>query len=490
MQKSFQNFIIVFLAFNMHGIAQELSQTLEIKDGFYIYNDKAHQKNSSLTLLQKNKSSKKKQIIFSNINSELEINNFNSNNKLGAGYFQKDSQFADYFYSPSGENFVFFDGKDYININGEKKISDIDLNGDIEENPKYNNIKQKWVDVISKEFLTDTHIISLGRKTGSEHRKNGDFKAIEIYIYKKELNSLQETYNKLELPEGYWFAGRNPKLFYYNSKYFMLKYTVEGNKELNSYHVLKFDYKGKLLSNIKLSSKPTNDKENFALVNYGADAFTEWNRISSGGHVESTFYRANINSFGAIKYSEIDNSFYLISGLQIENEDDGFIVTKYDNTGKLDWIRKHLITDSNLVMSNSYNRHLYLDISKDYAGVSYYTKKGKRQCKFFLLNKDDGELIVKEEFKNYDFYKLNGLNDYNYNGLYSRFILKDSFTKKIRLNRQTILGTIFSEDFRKFVTNSSENGKDQMIVSYFTSKGVALIKAEKKNPKMSVYSFQ
>lgn len=390
--------------------------------------------------------------------------------------------------SLTGKNVLSSHKKKYSLLFDDKRFfSDKDIDEDI-NNDFYYNRSGSFDDVIKINFLTDTKFVAIGRKEGKKFYKKGKYNEIEIFIFQKDLKTLQISYSKLEFPEKSNFYNRGPKLLNYDDDGFMLSYLWGGGSDTErKYVIAKYNYEGKLLKEFKLPIKVENERQVFGILNIGDNSFSSYQMYDANGRNTNIMaYRfANSSAKGNITYDSNEKVFYVYAALKPKKGDSGVLIYKYDINGKLLWQKHHVLPDTNFAYLNSANRYLKFDVSGNFLGVHVYSTKGKNYCDFYILNKETGELQTSKTFRKFKFYKSSKA----YNNLYSQYILNDDAYANLILDRKSILSSLYSTKFKTFLNQKNAEG-DNLFISYFTNDGVNTIVTPKKEKKFTINKFK
>jgi hypothetical protein len=394
------------------------------------------------------------------------------------------------FTSNTGSNLILDIKKGYANIDGTKtKFSDDNLNGDIADS-YYTDDLGRRNDVVQIKFLTDSEFIAIGRKEGKQAYKKGNVKEIEIFLYKKDLKTLEDQYQLLQLPTDNYFYSLGPKLIHYDSESFILSYVREPTDTKRTYINVVYDYNGKIITQATIEFKVEKEDDKFAVLNYGNGSFNGYrplNMTTSNpfDHRTTLSYQLpTMNSKGALIYDKYEEVYYAYAGVNSKNKTSSLLFSKHTLDGQLVWKKSYPLEETQFAFMNSFNRFLTFDISSNFIGLSVFSTKGKNYCDFYIFEKQLGGLTKSRKFKDYKFYK----SGKNYNGLYAQFMIQNEQYGNLIMDRNTLFSSIYSETFKNHLTELNTEGP-HLIKAYYTADGVNIIRSSKEGKKLFFEKF-
>lgn len=388
-----------------------------------------------------------------------------------------------YYFSHTGKNIIEKTKKDnYYLINKNRTfLSDGNLDGDISDRFYYRS--GTLVDVVSLEFLTDNFYISISRKEGKENYHNGEYSKIEIFLYRKNLETGESRYFPLELPEKTYFNSRWPKLLYYNSSFFIVTSIRETGDSKRIYVNSKYDFQGRILSTNQYEISTLEPENEFAIMNYGPGSFASTPSKKSGSITQNNIINYEFPTSlakGYIKYDPFDKSYYLYAAVKPKKQNSGMLIYKYDDLGNLKWKKYHALPDTKLKYLNSFNRHIRLEVSKEFIGFNIYSTKGKDYCDFYVLDKSNGELKNNKQFRSYDIQK----NGKRYNNLFSQFNLKEKGLKNLIVDSKIMYAALYYPGIMQHLNTINGSGKTAIKSSYIND-GVTIVKSKRNSSEIS-----
>lgn len=490
--------------------AQQKTAELTLSDGLEVLDFRPH-KNGYFSLYKKGK--KKAASTYVLVDNNLKITTYTSAEKMKVPSQRRDigfntastsSAIRPMYFSPTGKNVLYQNSGDYFLWNAKEiEFSDGDLNGDIEEDPKLKILGLDTPrDFISKEFMTDSYFLSIGRKEGAGNFNGGEYADMDIFLYRKDLVTLEESYLDLHLPDDCcFFTVIDPKLLYFDEDRIILSYAVRKNGETNKklkwhkpkpeeqtkkYRVVTYSYEAEVISDIMLEVGRPENSDAFGITNLGETSFYYWaNGVGNTARVEAV---PTTESMVQLSFSKPENAFYAHSVLKLEDKDDAFMLQKFDNKGSLLWNTYRELPDFNLKHTNMRYMQLLVDVTKDFVGVSLYSFSSQDHNKFYVIDKNDGAIIAEKEFGRHDnkrvlrFLKTKTSN-------YSAMILNDEFSEKLTLDKNTFLACLYDKQYESFVKGLSLSDANYTLLSYYTPDGITTIAKPENNEKLIFNKF-
>lgn len=409
------------------------------------------------------------------------------------------------YFSPSGKNVLYKNSGDYFLWNGQEvAFSKGDINGEIEEDPQVKILSLTTPrDFISKEFMTESHFLSIGRKEGVGKYNGGKYADMDIFLYRKDLKTLEETYFDLPLPDDCcFFTVIDPKLLYFDEDRFILSYALresgKTNKKLKwhkpkpeepikKYRVVTYTYEAEIISDTVLEIERPAQSDAFGVTNLSETSFYFWNNgVGERARIEAV---PTTESMAQLSYSKDEDAFYAHSVLKLEEKDDAFMLQKFDAQGNLLWNTYRELPGFNLKTTNMHYMRLLVDITKDFVGISLYTRSSQDHNKFYVLDKTNGAILAEKEFGRHDNKRvlefLKSKTSY-----YSGIILKDEFSETLTLDKNTFLACLYDQDYNKFIKALSLSDANYTLLSYFTPTGITTVAKPENNEKLQFYSFK
>ncbi|WP_236002959.1 hypothetical protein, partial [Luteirhabdus pelagi] len=453
-----------------NSIVHQLLEGCEIEDSDYL-------PSGNFYLLETVKNNYRYTVYDDNLNL---LNQYSSGTKFG----KSDLDFV----STTGKNSIIEEDDQFFLINSESKnFAEEDIDGEISNRFFYNNI-DKRIDVVKIKFLTDEKFVSISRKKGKENYKDGKYRDIEIYLFKKNLETLEERYFKLEFPDKMYFYSTGPKILYFDEENFILSYIAKTDDKSRTYINALYDYEGKIIKSTETSIQVQDPEHEFAVVNYAGSSFSAYrspNGMTANPYDQNilAYQLPTTDSKGAISFDQYDRAYYVYAGVATKG-DSGLLISKFDMNGNIVWERYHILEDTKLKYLNSFNRFLRLDTSAKFVGVTVFSRKGKDYCDFYLFDKSSGDLIKNKNFRDYSFYKRSR----KYNRLYSLFEIKNKDMENLIVDRITLLSSIYDESYMDYLKKLNSSGSE-LLVSYFTPDGVNTVRSPKKDFKLTFDKF-
>ena len=466
--------------------AQEKTVEVVLEEG-YSLDDADVTVNGNFFILQnsKGKISPKTKYTLWNVNFDL-VQEYTDLEKFT--YYEMD------FASTNGKSILIDEKKQYDLITTERtKFGDEDINDDINDNFYYHKqATTRMIDALRLQFLTDQNFVAIGRKEGKEYWKKGKFEEIEIFIFKKNLQTLETNYTKLELPKDIYFDDEHPRMLYYDNDFFILSFIsykrIEG---IRTYVTAKYDYSGKIIQENEMPIRLLTPDQDTAIVNYGSGSFVGYRPLNAGSsnpydyRTILTYQFATIHSYGAIFYDKWEDAYYAYAAIKAKKGEDGVLIYKYDSQGNPLWNSYHILEDTNFKMLNSYNRYLTFDAAPNFLGISVFSTKGTNYCDFYILSKDTGEIITERKFKRYSMYGTSKI----YNHLFAQFEIKDGDFDGLILDHSTIFAALYNKSFDAHLTKL--NTKEPYLFNgFYTKEGINTVSSTKRGRKIILNKFK
>ncbi len=489
--------------------AQEKQMTLPNEEKLKFIDYNTHQ-NGFFSILQRGK--KKMKTKYTLINENLETMTYTSAEKLKEPQalmrtfhlsIANPNPFDRIYYSHTGKNVLHKQSNTYYLLNGtEIEFAKNDINNKIEENPnvlKFDNGTPR--DFISKEFLTDDYFLSIGRQEGAKNFNTGYYAAMDIYMYRKDVNNLKEDYLKLELPKDCCFLPvLDPKLFYYNNRFFMLSYLLndgQTNKKFKhydpvpedqgkTYRIVTYNYGAEIISDVTIEVKRPENSDAFGFTNLGEDSFHYLPKNSDGSSRFGPMVAPE--AMAQITYYENEDCFYAHSLLKQNGKDDAFMLQKFDKNGKLLW---HTFQELSGFKTNGFNMtymQLIIDVTKNFVGISLYSYGSYDHNKFYVFSKSTGQLLNKKQYNRHELKKVFNFLKSN-KEYYSAMLLKNEFSEHLAVDKNTVLTCLYDAEYKKFIKNLSATSEDMALYTYFVPSGVITVAKPEKKSELQFYKF-
>ncbi|MGS2763076.1 hypothetical protein [Sinomicrobium sp. M5D2P9] len=384
--------------------------------------------------------------------------------------------------SQTGKNSIFrYSGilrdKNFYRIHESELsgFSEKDPNGNLEDDFYFRPRIYALGDRI--QFLNDREFVAIGKKEGASKKDK------DVYLYVKSLAGDYENQTKLDLPGEAEF--KRPKLLYFDNEVFIVGLTNKAENTSRKYLCVTYDYRGNIRNEARLDFE-VNDKkkEEFAELHLNRYSFSSYQPTDINGDKRTIFaYQLPTeDAKGAVVYDKTEKVYYAYAGIKPERGDSGFLVCKYDQAGNLIWKKYREVPGTDFRYVNSFNRYFTFDVTPHFLGISTYSTKGKSYCNFYLLNKENGQVMNSKIFGNY---KLQ-VNGNKYAGLYSKFSSGDKGYKNVIFDRFTVFSSLYNRDFSSFIHTIDTK---TLLKSYPTAYGTNVISVERKARTLTFQKF-
>ncbi len=310
------------------------------------------------------------------------------------------------------------------------------------------------------------------------------------FVYLLEENKKMSVYiESLSGTENYSvplnYKGVHPALLHVSEEDFVLAFPESSGDTSRAYRCMTFDYRGQMRHDVKLVMEVEHpDREKFAVLRLNPHSFSAYPPAGGNGH-GGRFSDHRIpteHAKGAVVYDAAEQAYYCYAGVRPESGDSGFLIGKYDDSGKQLWQQYKTIKGIDFGYANSANRHLTIDITPYFIGISAFSTRGKSYCNFYITDKRDGSIINSRNFKNY---RLQ-VNRNRYAGFYARFGSSDAGYDHIVFDRFVVYASLYSPDFSSFRSGVRKN---TLLQCYPVPDGVNLINIRPGADTFTLHKF-
>ncbi len=498
---------LLFLFNTGLAISQEKTIEISLSDGLKVIDYRFHQ-TGAFSVFKKGK--KENTSVYTIVDDNLDILTYTSaekmkvpdeylSNPLTADTAPRTASNLSMFFSHTGKNILYKKLRNYFIWNTKEfEFSDMDINGDIEENPirKLSEFSSS-IDFLSKEFVTDKHFLSIGRKEGWSNFNRRNYADTDFFLYHKELETLKEDYHKLVINDDCCDFISDPKLLYFDENRFLLSYALHedaipdiikrSKEKIKVYRVITYNYKAEVLGDRIVEIKRPSKSEAFRVARLGDNStYYHGERGADLNHAGSTLFTTE--SMAQLNYSKNEDAFYSHSILKLEEKDDAFMLQKFDTNGTLLWNTFQNLPDFKLHNFNRNLVHVFVDITKNFVALSLYPYSTQEHLKFYVIDKNTGEIINQKEIGTYKNKRVNRFLNTKTNE-YSGMILKEEFSEKLTLDKNSYLACLYDSNYKEFIEKISDSEDGYTLLSHFTENGIITVVKPENNEKLLIHKF-
>lgn len=444
--------LILLFLINLTVYGQDIIKEMDVPGNHYIISTN-YSKNGSV-IIKTNK--------FSLNPKGSKPNIFNYDSQLNLRYkIQPDYKFSFIDCSDDGGKVLF--NKSFFS-DSTKKYNLLDEKG---EAKFYDG--NEWLPknfVLNDFFMTSNEHISIGyEKNRKDIKKN---KSGTYQLFKRDLNNFKSLgVTEFLLPK--FDVKGDYKLISHGKDDFTI-FTKDVLELRNQkYIIAKYSNDGTLLKSTVLDSNLNSSDIYLADVNLNSHSYEIIQGVNGSGKSRIS-YKPTVYAYGDVFIDDEDSSFYTYSIFTSRKSKfgSGFIIKKYDVSGKLIWESKHeffskkthkeIEGDDTLVHLVNTNNGLGLSVSNskdDYAFI-------------YNLDKKDGKIIDSKTY-----YELNRIDPVNF-----FYTLKDSYSKKVLLDPMAVILSATSQKVHDYLKSFSESKSKKYFKGLIVNDGVILVQID------------
>lgn len=400
--------------------------------------------------------------------------------------------------SPKGEKVLFNDSKT-ISL-AKNNLNILNENGEVKE---YEG--DQWIPkdfIVITRFISKDYYVALGHQKGQKKSKNHLYQ-----MFSRNLNTFESTMVTFELPKipnveeskefEFQIVDHTNDSFSILTKNFK-DYTKKISPQTQEYILAEYNYQGELIKTQTLITKIDDSNLSYRTANTGPDSYDEV--VSTYSKSDGSFgthmsYVPNPISRGNIYIDLINKTYYTYSiiGSKKSKYGSGFLINKFDFTGKLLWTQKEIIATKKekfeITGHRTYVKFLH---TNSYIGFAISNFKDN-YAYIFKINPQNGEIILQKNFKKMKAYQLGGFG--NFDTLYSNefvsdFTFKENFPKSLVLDVETLTAYILNEKFKTYIDNLKNTKNKLNIISSINKNTVTTIQADNKNDDFKLLIFK
>ncbi len=448
--------------------SQDIVKDIDVPDKHYIIS--ANYTKDGSAVIKTNKfslKSKGSEAVIFNFDSELNLN-YRINPKYRFSFVSASEGAKSVLYNNSS---IFSSTKKFnvLDEKGEEKIYD----------------GKEWLPknfILNSFFISDNEFLGLGYDKARRDIKKG--KSGTYQLFKRSLKDFTSV-NTIEfsLPEfednsgkksrGYFLVDRTDDVFT------LLTKDVDTKKQ--KYVIAIYSYNGKLLNTIILNENINDENQFLSDANLDSNSYILISSTNANSGKSSNSYRKTTSAYGSVYFDRKDKAIYTYSLYSSKKSKfgSGYILNKYSLSGDLLWTSKKEIF--------SKKTHKEIDGIKTIVtlvntnnNLGFSVTNSKEDYAFtYNIDKISGKVINSLAYNELD--RLNPIDDF--------YSIKDSFSKKIFLDTDSIIATSISNKVKNYFLSLSNTESKLYFKSAIVNDGIIMTQVDNKNRTFKLLKF-